>query len=455
MFRVMLIDDEPLALEGLETLIDWAKQGFSVAAKCRDGSDAITKIDSAAPDLIVTDIYMPGMDGIALMAHLRARGYDGEFLIVSGYGEFEKAREALRMGASGYILKPVDSDEAASAISTARDRIILKKLKSESAERAPEYRRALTSALSGEKFDADALPRGGEWRLLTWGSALPIEYAAAMHESVKRERAAACILVLDEREIMVAHSFGNAKNAVATVVTIAERAGREVVCESADSPEGLKAAYERVCAALDLKWERVADKVNDMERLTALRQHADYRQLCDDILQSCRSQGGFAESRINDLWYARCVRLLENAPEKLSAFMREFPNRRDIIETGLAVMALLAPDESRLSDTVILILRERYSENITLDGLAASLGYNPAYLGRVFRDETGMTFRAWLADFRMKEAAKLLTETDRSAQAIAVSVGFHKYSNFLEHFKLAFGMTPDSYRRARRPNVSP
>ncbi len=450
MFKVMLIDDEPLALEGLETLIDWKAQGFAVVAKCRDGMDAMSTIDSATPDLIVTDIYMPGPDGIALMAQLRARGYDGEFLIVSGYGEFEKARKALHMGASGYILKPVEPDEAAAAIATARDRIIHKKLKGESNDNSPEYSRALTAALSGDSFPSGVLPSGGDWHLLTWGSALHVEHVAAMRDSVKRESALARILMFDEREIMALHSFESAESAVNAVIAIAQSAGRSVVCESAVAPEGLRKAYERLCAALDEKWSQTADMINDMERLAALRQPSDYKKLCAEVLSACHSLGGLAEGRINDLWYARCARMLESSPEKLSAFMRELPNRRGITETGLALMELLAPDESRLSDTVISILRERYSENITLDGLAASLGYNPAYLGRVFRDETGITFRAWLTDFRMNEAAKLLTETDRSAQNIAVSVGFHKYSNFLEHFKLAFGVTPDSYRRSAR-----
>ena len=68
MLRVMLVDDEPLALEGLRLLIDWHAEGFSVCSECASASEALAALRKAKPDVIVTDIRMPGMDGLHLMS---------------------------------------------------------------------------------------------------------------------------------------------------------------------------------------------------------------------------------------------------------------------------------------------------------------------------------------------------------------------------------------------------
>ncbi|HML49604.1 MAG TPA: response regulator, partial [Clostridia bacterium] len=80
MLRAMLVDDEPLALEGLELLIDWKKEGFSVCAACGSAREALSLLPQTRPHLIVTDIRMAEMDGMRLMDRARALGYAGAFL---------------------------------------------------------------------------------------------------------------------------------------------------------------------------------------------------------------------------------------------------------------------------------------------------------------------------------------------------------------------------------------
>ncbi len=111
MYRVLLVDDEEIDLEGMRRLIDWRGLGMEVVAAVSSGLAAMQVIENEAVDVLVTDIRMPGMSGLELVRLAAQRQPELESLFVSGYEDFHYARQAIRMQASGYVLKPVDDDE--------------------------------------------------------------------------------------------------------------------------------------------------------------------------------------------------------------------------------------------------------------------------------------------------------------------------------------------------------
>lgn len=112
MSRVILIDDEYWALKGMETLFPWASYAFDIVGSFDDSVQAMDAILALKPELVMTDIRMPELSGLHLMRMARERGIRSEFVIISGYGEFEYAREALQLGAFDYMLKPIAYPEA-------------------------------------------------------------------------------------------------------------------------------------------------------------------------------------------------------------------------------------------------------------------------------------------------------------------------------------------------------
>lgn len=111
MYHVFLADDEPWALMTLQNLIDWSDYGFVISGEAEDGEQALERIIRTNPDLIISDIRMPGMDGLSLLGTIRDRGLKAEVLLVSGYTDFEYARKALQYGCAGYLVKPVEEQE--------------------------------------------------------------------------------------------------------------------------------------------------------------------------------------------------------------------------------------------------------------------------------------------------------------------------------------------------------
>ena len=107
----MLADDEVTILEGFKRLFDWKAHGCEVVCEAYDGAMAVNQARSFCPDLIVMDINMPVMSGLDALRRIRGQNEDVACIIVSGYDEFEYAREALRLQSADYILKPVDFAE--------------------------------------------------------------------------------------------------------------------------------------------------------------------------------------------------------------------------------------------------------------------------------------------------------------------------------------------------------
>lgn len=110
-YRVILVDDEPIILRSLKVAIPWNELKLTIVGEARNGEEALRLVRELSPHMIISDIRMPGIDGITLMKEVLAENSKRLFIFISGYGEFEYAREALREGAFDYLLKPIDHDE--------------------------------------------------------------------------------------------------------------------------------------------------------------------------------------------------------------------------------------------------------------------------------------------------------------------------------------------------------
>jgi two-component system response regulator YesN len=116
MYRVLLVDDEANVIKVLQMLIDWGKYGFEVAAEASDGAEALIKIDSLRPDLVITDVDMPGLNGIQLLKRVAQGNYACRTLLLTVYKDFQYIKSAMDCGAMGYLLKPVDETELADSL---------------------------------------------------------------------------------------------------------------------------------------------------------------------------------------------------------------------------------------------------------------------------------------------------------------------------------------------------
>ncbi|GIP34084.1 response regulator [Paenibacillus sp. J2TS4] len=123
MLKVMIADDERLVKKSLRVLIETESEGFEVVVEAENGLEALRLAEQFSPDLIITDIRMPSMDGLELIQQVGARRMNAEFIIISGYSDFAYAQSALRYGVTDYILKPVDSDYFLTVLQNVRNKL--------------------------------------------------------------------------------------------------------------------------------------------------------------------------------------------------------------------------------------------------------------------------------------------------------------------------------------------
>lgn len=110
-YTALLVDDEPIILRSLSYAIPWDEMNITNVLTAKNGEQALQLYHEHQPDIIISDIRMPTLNGISLMSEVMKQNEHLIFIVISGYGEFEYARESIKHGATGYLLKPIDHEE--------------------------------------------------------------------------------------------------------------------------------------------------------------------------------------------------------------------------------------------------------------------------------------------------------------------------------------------------------
>ncbi|NDL67066.1 response regulator [Anaerotalea alkaliphila] len=121
MLRLVIVDDERIIRETINDIIDWKGLGINVVGLCKNGIEAYDTILDEYPDIVMTDIKMPGLSGLELIKRLSETDRSIEYIILSGYGEFEYAKEAMKYGVKHYLLKPCNEHQIMEVINTVKE----------------------------------------------------------------------------------------------------------------------------------------------------------------------------------------------------------------------------------------------------------------------------------------------------------------------------------------------
>lgn len=171
MFRVIVVEDSDWIRKGLVYSVPWQELGFTVVGAAADGREGFELIRKKTPDLVLLDIKMPRMDGLAMMERLRETSMERapEFIIISGYDDFAFTRKAIVLGARDYLLKPIADEELAAVLrrtaealrgkDAARRMQLLLKERSFSAEFVSFFRRLMDESVRKDDYAGYAVRR--------------------------------------------------------------------------------------------------------------------------------------------------------------------------------------------------------------------------------------------------------------------------------------------------------
>lgn len=215
MFKVMIVDDEPFVRKGLALLIDWEKHGFEICGGAENGKKAIAQIEQLKPDVVITDVRMPEMDGLELIKYEAEKLKSTvKFIILSGYDDFKYAQTAIKYGVKQYILKPIDQDELISIINSLHNELAAEKNRQQAYnEEMSRYTRAIAGDTVNMILKGDKSP-----------------------EVIERAKSLFCLGTGDRLRYVLVKSIGGSKSG--------EKAGlQQIILEKSVEPEFHNAVF--------------------------------------------------------------------------------------------------------------------------------------------------------------------------------------------------------------------
>jgi two-component system response regulator YesN len=507
--KVLIVDDEPMIREGLQTLVDWSKYGFAVVGTASNGREAVEKHAVFSPDLILIDIRMPGMDGLQAIEEIRKTDNSCHFLILSGYAEFNYAKQAIAHNVDGYILKPIDEDELESYV----ERVSLQ-LQSQSEQRqnteqsASLLREEMLYQLSSGKHDPNAA-NSQELKALLGESAK--YYQLMLIELYSREHSLTLNATLKKKltDIVEQKQIGWVFSAEPYIGILLKdymlhNGSREQMKLWIEECCGSKvrfaaAASEPVREPSELqKW---SEPIHDLlkQRFMLQGQFIHLASLSEDGMRMAAEPGGqlSIESLAQRLFYMLDIgskegmdKALQEASDQICAHDSSEPfvksswaqlltivlNKATLSNPQLSLHEDLSMitalylahhyDEMinqlhiRLSELAMKVgksdslsvmkqmtefIERHYSENIKLETLADLFNYNSGYLGKMFKNHTGEHFNTYLDQVRIQHAIELLQEGLKVHQ-VSERVGYANVDYFHSKFKKYKGVSPSSFK---------
>ena len=411
MTKVFLVDDEIVIREGIRNSFPWNETGYTLVGEAPDGEVALPMIRDTKPDILITDIRMPFMDGLELCRVVRRQMPWIGIVILSGYDEFEYARQGIQLGVREYLLKPITAQELGQVLDRVRDAMESER---QDRERAEDLRRSMES---GRLFVKEKL------------------LGALYSEDADESDAANVVGQLGSMGI----DLTAARYTVIDAAFEPVQAGREALTELAESSGGIAhvSASRAGCRVLVL-----GENDTDAEErayafasssVTELERHGCAR-ICLSIGETVDAPGRILES-MKSARHIRHILVDRQGEEPLIVGVRDFS---DAAEGGTAQIA---------SARARLYMSQHYADSsLMLQDVARAACMSENRFSTVFARENGKTFTEYLTGLRLEKAKELLRTTDRRSAQIALDVGYNDAHYFSYLFKKNTGMTPGEYR---------
>ena len=511
MKKIMLVDDEILTRESIRNCVDWKSNGFIYCGDAADGEMALPLIEEWSPQIVITDIKMPFMDGLELASIVRKAYPHIKIIILSGHDEFHYAQQALRIGVEDYCLKPVGSTDLIELLQKVSKQIDSEQLQKE------------TAAYTKDKLLSDMC--GG---LINTSKA--IEIAANYHISlIARYYAVISIDFCFHEELLDDNSYKLAAEQFISyfqsdVDVLSYRPSRsELVCLVksnneyvlqqclAELPQQTKPMLQLLnCKALlgigsiEQRLQSihqsylVADHEKNKQRLlqnsqleantflqnatvqqplidrakfinfvkigTTEQLHEFSHAFCKDIEQLSWSNSMYGIYLFNELTLEafhtakQCFADIPNCSELVAQMQQRVKEINSLEQCKSYLIELLsllwqwrsigANQYSELILRVKQYITEHYhNKQLSLQEVSRHVGVSPSHLSKVFSQEAKQTLTEFITRTRIHKAMELLKTTNSKTFEIAYEVGYQDQHYFSNIFKKATGMTPIEFRK--------
>ena len=505
MIRLLIVDDDAIFRAQLRGMTNWDARGICIDAEARNGREAIEQIARCKPDVILTDVNMPVLNGVGLIEHVKRYYPKIPVIALSAYDDYEYVRDCLKSGAQDYLLKhKMNADRLLSVLTGVVRQFHIQCDRQYTGSEIDEF---YFLAVSGWFQTADrlmqraqeldiVLPTEGVYPVLIspdHPEKTPVNDAmfGMLCELTESQRSFVTRLTPERVFLLYPAPAGDwpaepYRNTLQLVIDNFRRffdvglsCGVGGRCRSlADLSGEYRKACQRYEAALFAGQSAfISGKDEALESPAICSLESKEERVLNELLRNgnpetltetldCifeKLQKAVSPAENMTFAYAELVRILLHAAKEhgvvidaasipqLSSF-----HRIGDIHAWCRERYLLLQKEmysahgerySAYTCKAIEYMRKHFGEPISLSNVAEMLSLNASYLSRRFKAETGEKLMTYLHTIRMEEACKLLRESDLPIKEIAGKVGIQNYNHFFTLFRRKMGLTPNDFRQ--------
>jgi two-component system response regulator YesN len=493
--KILVVDDEQLVRDSLTSMIEEIGDPWELAGEAVNGEDMLEKVNILRPDAVLVDIKMPKLNGLEGIRKGKGVSPETHWIILSGYSQFEYAREALQLGASNYLLKPVDPDELRASLEH------IEHMQARHQELASKQFEQDMFSLSHNMIQLDHIETEVDRMYFTglifyWDSFLreseQSEILNKFYQAVRRElndykskglltsfftlpEGELTVIIaseLVEREMKHHALFAKCLNTIKIkaneyssqqfAITIFQTNFRANYKQLASQFAYLKRnAYLRFVLGLNNTWScRRLSKYEDREDFI------NFANSFQDITYNYREgiylnymkavdrfenllSGNSTEldlPTIDAIIYSfKCMmNCTLQADHNLQQWVQSLRDFGDLLLTDLAGTDCT---KTNLVDQVIAYIDHNFMNEIGIGQISLQLNVTPNYLSTLFRKKTGITFVKYLTNIRLLKAKELLADPNIQVQQAAEKVGYFSTRHFTKLFTEFTGCYPSDYKK--------
>lgn len=417
---ILVVDDEYLVRVGIRQTINWEAYNFQIIGEASNGEEGLAIAKAQKPDIVITDIRMPFMDGLEFMAKLREAGLTSKIIVLSGYDEFDYARTALKFGASNYLLKPIENQQLIETVLQVGKAIREERAKNMEYNRLKKelptlQKQFLLDLLQGRLTEEEKINEKINFLRI------PLDTQALI------------IVVLRVDDVHLLIQTRSAKKLTAVMEEINRLFEQQVM--GTEGYRGLLLDTEagELVAILELP-ERTADQVAKLKEV--LKKFIGFlpTQQEFDLTVSIGISAPFQGA----------VGMHDGYQEALTSANTKFvPGTNSVTyieDEGVQ-------DCHSVVKAAVAYLKKNYRQNITVEMAARELLVSPSYLMHLFKEELGKTFVECLTEYRIEKAKELLKENKYRVYEVCTEVGYQDPKYFSQLFKKVTGLSPSDYAK--------
>ena len=483
MHAVLLVDDERAVLDGLQEALDWDEYGFSGVLTAQSAQEAMRVMHEHAVDLIILDILMPGMTGLEMLRGIRQSFPDIHCILISAHSKFEYAREALQLNVENYLLKPIDINELRETVQKAAENISAASESFHNLFERNVLERWLNGRITGDelvehsRFTRFNVLLRRYYAMYIFGEAPVKNVLRVAVQSLEPVYSAYSLLVGDREGVVLVGGRDLRWDIISqmlpqelldsSIYTIAcgsEASGNGEVSRSMADAKHLS-DYARLCVMhgflsfAEIPWDLIPAQVQAIlaDALSGDKAQEHVLRLAMDLAQAHRADMTY----LRTLYAQFCLALCKASDTvsrqfSLPAFTSPYTIESYRISVQNAISKLLSACSreqegfSPIIRRILTYISDNLTSSVSIKQFCTQTKTNAAYIGRLFKEETGVYFSDYVSMLRIRRAKVLLEETDDTVGNIARQVGMYDVSYFTQCFKKQERMSPSQYRQSHR-----